>query len=121
MAVTSDRTTDHAIRRRRLREGYGVLADAIPGPMQAFGDLHRTAMADGALSTATKEMMALVVGIVTGCDDCITMHVHDALRAGATRAEVHEAIAVALTMGGGPASTYATHAMTALDDFAGDG
>jgi hypothetical protein len=31
---------------------------------------------------------------------------------------VHEAIGVALLMGGGPASTYATHALRALEQFA---
>ena len=30
---------------------------------------------------------------------------------------VHEAIGVALLMGGGPASTYATHALRALEQF----
>ena len=43
---------------------------------------------------------------------------HDAMKAGATREEVTETIAmVALMMGGGPASVYAAMAMEALDQF----
>jgi AhpD family alkylhydroperoxidase len=110
-------TTDHVERRSELRAGYRDLNRAVAGPMKGFGDLHRAAMADGALSSAVKELMAVAIGICVPCEDCITLHVHDALRAGATPEQVHETIGVALLMGGGPASTYATKAMQALDQF----
>ncbi len=42
---------------------------------------------------------------------------HDAVKAGATPEMVHEAIGVALLMGGGPASTYATRALEAFEQF----
>ena len=103
--------------RKQLRQGYRELNAAIPEQMKGFGELHRAAVADGALPQATKELMAVAIAICTRCDDCITLHLHDALRAGATAEQVHEAIGVALLMGGGPASTYATHAMRALDQF----
>lgn len=109
--------TDYPTRRRELRAGYRTLNEALPEQMKGFGDLHRSAVADGALSTATKELMAMAIGICQRCDDCIALHVHDALRAGATPEQVHEAIGLAVMMGGGPASTYATHAMTALEQF----
>lgn len=85
--------------------------------MGRFGELHRAAVADGALTSAHKELIALAIGIATGCSACITLHVHDSLRAGATADQVHEAIAVAVMMGGGRASMYATEAVAALDDF----
>ncbi len=47
----------------------------------------------------------------------MTLHTHDALRAGATREEVGEAIGVAVMMGGGPATTVATTAVSALEQF----
>ena len=108
---------DFPSRRTELRQGYRDLNAAIPEQMKGFGALHRAAVADGALSTATKEMMAVAIGIVTRCDGCIALHVHDALRAGATREQLHETIGVALLMGGGPASTYATDALRAIDQF----
>lgn len=103
--------------RTELRQGYRDLMGVIPGQMKGFGDLHRAAVEDGALSSATKELMALAIGISQRCDDCITLHMHDALRAGATPEQVHEAIGVAVLMGGGPASTYAIHALRALEQF----
>ncbi len=47
----------------------------------------------------------------------IAYHVHDALRAGATRQEIVETIGVAMMMGGGPATMYGCHAFEALDQF----
>jgi AhpD family alkylhydroperoxidase len=108
---------DFPARRTELRQGYRDLNAAIPEQMKGFGELHRSAMADGALPSAVKELMAVAIGISMRCDGCIALHVHDALRAGATREQVHETIGVALLMGGGPASTYATDALRALDQF----
>ena len=110
-------TTSAVERRRALRAGFRQLNQAIPDAMHGFGDLHRAAMAEGALTTAQKELIALAIGINVGCAGCITLHVHDALRAGATRQEVQEAIGVAVMMGGGKASVYATEAMAAMEDF----
>lgn len=110
-------TTDYPTRRTELRAGYRALNEALPAQMEGFGKLHRSAVADGALPASTKELMAMAIGICMRCDDCIALHVHDALRAGATPEEVREAIGVALLMGGGPASTYATRANEALEQF----
>lgn len=110
---------DYPARRTELRQGYRALNDVVPEQMKAFGALHRSAVADGALSTAVKELMALAIGITQRCDGCITLHMHDALRAGATREQVAEAIGVAVLMGGGPASTYATDAWRAFEQFDG--
>ena len=108
---------DAPARRRELRSGYRALHELLPDQMRGFGDLHRSAMADGALTTAQKEMIALAIGIAEGCHDCVVLHTHDALRAGATRAELGEAIGVAVMMGGGPATTVATTAAEAIDQF----
>jgi mannitol 2-dehydrogenase len=72
---------------------------AIPDQMKGFGELHRAAVKDGALDAATKELMAVAIGICTRCDDCISLHMHDALRAGATPEMVHEAMAHPLIAG----------------------
>jgi AhpD family alkylhydroperoxidase len=110
-------TDDFPTLRNELRQGYRDLMQVIPDQMKGFGDLHRSAVKDGALPQVTKELMAVAIAICTRCDDCITLHMHDALRAGATPEMVHETIGVALLMGGGPASTYATHALRALEQF----
>jgi AhpD family alkylhydroperoxidase len=100
-----------------LEERLTQLGAEIPGPMSGFGRLHKKAIADGALSQKTKEMMALAISIVVGCDGCIAYHVHDAVEAGATRPELLETIGVGLMMGGGPGSIYAAHALEAINQY----
>ena len=108
---------DHPTRRKELHQGYRELGKVIPEQMKGFGELHRSACAEGALPKATKELMAVAIAITQRCEDCITLHMHDAIRAGATPEMAHEAIGVALLMGGGPASTYATRALDAFEQF----
>ncbi len=85
--------------------------------MSGFARLHKKAVEEGALSNKVKEMMALAISIVVGCEGCIAYHVHDAAAAGATRQELLETIGVGLLMGGGPGSIYAAHALEAIDQF----
>jgi AhpD family alkylhydroperoxidase len=100
-----------------LEERLAQLGNEIPGPMTGFARLHKKAVEDGMLSRKVKEMMALAIGIVVGCEGCIAYHVHDAVEAGATRQELLETIGVALMMGGGPGSIYAAHALDAIEQF----
>ena len=93
------------------------LAGELKAPMSAFIQLHHAAMAKGALDTKHKELIALGISIVVHCDGCIARHVSDALRAGATREEILEAIGVAVSMGGGPATVYACEAYEALSQL----
>lgn len=110
-------TRDFIARRAELRDGFGKLRHSVPGTMSGFAAMHRGAMQDGALSTATKELIALAIGICGHCDGCIAFHVHDALRAGASRTEIEETIGVAIMMGGGRAAVYGADAMVALQQF----
>ncbi len=110
-------TTNYIEYHRHLEEGLTRLGQDLPGPMSGFARLHRKSIEDGALSRKVKEMMAVAISIVVGCEGCIAYHVHDAVEAGATRAELIEAVSVGLMMGGGPGSIYATHALEAIDQF----
>lgn len=111
---------DFVARHDQLMRGLRTLHGTMPRTMSGFASMHSGALADGALSRATKELMALAIGIVDRCDGCIAFHVHDAIAAGASREEIEEAIAVAIFMGGGPAAVYASDAMVALDQFEAD-
>lgn len=110
-------STDYVAYRQDLEQGLAQLGRELPGPMGGFARLHRKATAEGALSSSVKEMMALAISIVVGCEGCIAYHVHDAVEAGATRAELLETVGVAVLMGGGPGSIYATHALDAIEQF----
>lgn len=108
---------NHPEQYSRIQKLIGNLSKQIPGPMAGFMELHQKAQADGQLSEKIKELMALGIAICSRCNGCVTFHVHDALRAGASRQEVFEAIGVAIMMGGGPALIYGCEALEALESF----
>ncbi len=89
--------------------------------MSAYTNLHKMSSANGALSTKVKELIALSIAIAVNCDGCIAYHVHDVLKAGATKTEVAEAIGVAIMMGGGPSVAYGCEALEALEQFEAQG
>jgi AhpD family alkylhydroperoxidase len=110
--------TDNIARHKQLQAMLGQLGRELPAPLAGFASLHKGAMAPGTLSPKFKELIALGIAVATHCEDCVSYHVHDALKAGASRAEILETLGVAMLMGGGPASMYACHALEALDQFA---
>ncbi len=89
----------------------------IPDTMNGFTALHKASVANGALLSKTKELISLGIAIAVHCDGCIAFHVHDALKAGATKEDILETIGVAICMGGGPALVYGGEAMQALEQF----
>jgi len=101
-----------------LRSPTRALRRAAPEAWAGFAQLHDAALRDGALSSRTKELMALVAAVVKHCDGCIAYHAKAAARRGATPAEVAEALGVALLMDGGAASTYGPRAWEAYEQFA---
>jgi AhpD family alkylhydroperoxidase len=109
--------TNYVEYQKHLEERLAQLGQEIPGSMSGFARLHKKAVEEGALSSKVKEMMALAISIVVGCEGCIAYHVHDAVAAGATRQELLETIGVGLLMGGGPGSIYAAHALDAIEQF----
>jgi AhpD family alkylhydroperoxidase len=82
---------------------------------QAFLDIERATYADGALEKRLKELIAVGISVVVDCESCMEWHIGQALRAGASEAQVLEAIEVAIEMGGGPATVSSRFALKALD------
>lgn len=100
-----------------LRPQHRALRQAIPGVYSAFNEMSSAALAEGELSTKFKELIALAIGVVHGCDGCIASHAKGAVRAGATKQEAAEALGVAIFMNGGPATIYGARAYDAVCEF----
>lgn len=97
----------------RVSAALAQLRSDQPELQRAFGTLAQTAIKSGALDSKTKELIALALGVGARCDACIGFHTQALLRLGATRAEVEEALGVAVYMGGGPSLMYAAEALSA--------
>jgi len=103
-----------------LSPQHRALRQIIPDVYRGFAAMSDAALAEGTLSAKTKELMAMAIGIVHGCDGCIASHAKAAARAGATAQEAAEAIGVSIMMHGGPATIYGARAFAAFNEFTGD-
>jgi len=93
------------------------LRAGIPDVTSGFSAMARAATRDGALDKKTKELIALALGVASHCDGCIGFHVEALVKLGASRAEVDEALGMAVYMGGGPSLMYAADALAAWEEF----
>jgi AhpD family alkylhydroperoxidase len=117
--VTIENVSEHGTAvLRELAPLHRELRRAIPEVYKGFGELSAAAFADGALDRKTKELVALAIGVVEGCDGCISSHGQAAARAGATRQEAAEVIGVTFLMHGGPATIHGARAYDAFCEFA---
>jgi len=101
-----------------LRQPGRELREVIPDVYDGFRSLATAAFADGALERKAKELIALAIAVATRCDGCMAAHARGAWRAGATEAEVAEALGVCIQMMGGPGTVYAPRAFAAYREFA---
>lgn len=87
-----------------------LLATLSPVAMQAFVAFDKAALADGAIPSKYKELIALGVAFTTQCPYCIGIHADKAREWGASDQEIAECVLVAAALRAGGAVTHGTHA-----------
>ena len=83
--------------------------------LEAWRSFSKTVFEAGALPEKTKQLIAVAVAHVTQCPYCIRSHTKYALRKGASKEEIMEAIWVAAEMRAGAAYAHGTIAMDEMD------
>lgn len=102
------------------RSGLRNLNGAIPDTARAFGALGKSVKEGGTLDYKTKEFVALGISVAVRCEPCISLHVEALIKAGATREEVADVLAMSIQMGGGPSMMYAAKALECFDELTSD-
>ena len=102
---------------KAISSHLATLRSDQPELMKAFNDMAAAATKEGALSKKTKELIALALGVAAHCDACLGFHAKALVHLGATLAEVEEALAMAVYMGGGPSLMYSANALAAFKEF----
>ena len=101
--------------RKQLMAGIGDLKqlspDTVAGYMTASGAGAKT----NHLDAKTRELISLAVAVTTRCDGCIAVHADAALKQGASRAEIADALGVAVAMNAGAAMVYSARVLDAID------
>ena len=91
--------------------------DTVRGYMTLSGANGQTTK----LGEKMRQLISLAVAVTTRCDGCITVHSDLALKAGATKEEIGEALGVAVAMNAGAALIYSTRVLDAVEAKQGKG
>jgi AhpD family alkylhydroperoxidase len=83
--------------------------DIVGGYSQISGAGAKTAKLDA----KTRELIAIAVAVTTRCDGCITFHTDAAIKAGASKEEIVEALGVAVALNAGAALVFSARVMDA--------
>jgi AhpD family alkylhydroperoxidase len=69
------------------------------------------------LGAKTRELIALAVAVALRCDGCITVHTEAALRHGATKEEIAEALGVSVAINAGAALVYSARVLDVVKEY----
>jgi len=83
--------------------------------IKRFFSLDTAAYRDGALPGKTKELLGLVASAVLRCNDCIDYHLIQCVAAGVKDEELHDALNIALVVGGSIVIPHLRHAYETID------
>lgn len=86
-----------------------------PDSVRGYQTLSSANSKNSHLGEKVRQLISLAVAVTTRCDGCITVHTDAALKAGATREEISEALGVAMAMNAGAALIYSLRALDAVD------
>lgn len=89
----------------------------LPDVATAYTALRDEAYKDGALSHKVKRLIALGIALRAGCTACILYQTKAAVEAGATKAEVLEAVSVAIAMSGSTALGWSWRVVKVLEEL----
>lgn len=70
----------------------------------------------GGLDAKTKELLGLTASAVLRCDDCINYHIEQCVAAGFSKAQIEDALNVALIVGGSIVIPHARRGLLFLDE-----
>ena len=87
--------------------------------VKRFYNLDHNTYLEGELTAKVKELMGLSVSAVLRCDDCVSYHIIQGWRLGATRPEQEETLNVALVVGGSIVVPHLRRAYALLTELYG--
>jgi len=102
----------------RRRQVISALSTNAPR-LAAFLNLYQSAFIDGTLSSKVKHLIALATVVAQRSDENISYHVGEALRSGASRDEIREAVTVAVLTAGTPSLLAGMEALASVAEFEG--
>ena len=98
-----------------LSKSIPGFAKLTPDSLKGYKTLSDANKANSLLGEKTRQLISIAVAVTTRCDGCITFHTDAALKAGASKEEIAEALGVAMAMNAGAALIYSLRAMDSVE------
>src|SRR5208337_413293 len=102
--------------RKQLAAGVKELSETTPDTVKGYMALSGAGQKKDLLGPKIRELIALAVAVTARCDGCITVHTEAAIKNGATRDEIAEALGVAVAVNAGAALVYSARVMDAFKE-----
>ena len=115
--MTNNTATPYTDITQGISAELAKLRTEMPDTLRGFSAMAKGATQDGALDKKTKELIAIALSVAMRCDPCIGFHAQTLVQLGGTRAELADALGMAVYMGGGPSLMYAAKTSAAFDEF----
>ena len=98
---------------KQLGATLGDMAAVSPDVVKGYQTISGAGKKTGKLDEKTRQLISLAVAVTTRCDGCITFHTDAAIKSGATKEEIVEALGVAIGMNAGAALIFSARVMDA--------
>jgi AhpD family alkylhydroperoxidase len=102
--------------RKQIGQRIGEIGKLSPDTVRGYRELSQAGEKANLLGAKTRELIALAVAVTRQCDGCITVHTDAALKAGATKEEIAEALGVAVAVNAGATLVFSSRVMDAVMD-----
>lgn len=99
---------------KQIGARLGDVMKVSPDTLRGYQTLSAANAKTTLLGEKTRQLISLAVAVTTRCDGCIVVHTEAALKAGATKEEIGEALGVAVSMNAGAALIYSSRVMDAV-------
>jgi AhpD family alkylhydroperoxidase len=100
--------------REQLFGRINEIAALAPDSVKGYQTLSNAGKKTNHLDAKTRELIAIAVAVSLRCDGCIAVHTAEAVKLGATREEIAEALGVAIALNAGATMVYSARVMDAI-------
>jgi AhpD family alkylhydroperoxidase len=101
--------------RQQLFGRISEIATLAPDSVKGYQTLSNAGKKTNHLDAKTRELIAVAVAVSLRCDGCIAVHSAEAVKLGATKEEIAEALGVSIALNAGATMVYSARVMDAID------
>jgi AhpD family alkylhydroperoxidase len=101
--------------RDQVNAAVREISAANPELVKAYAGLSHANAKSTHIDAKTRELVALAVAVTLRCDGCINAHTDAAIKAGASKEEIVDALGVAIMVNAGATMVYSARTLDAYD------